>query len=177
VSFVTKHSAGLLPFVIERRGVRPALRVMLVHPGGPYWARKDSGAWSICKGEVDEREPDLAAAARREFQEEVGQAPPEGEWLPLGEVTQGGGKRVTAWAVEGHVDVASLTSNAFAIEWPPRSGKLQEFPEIDRAEWFSVDEAREKILKGQLAFLDTLVDVVGGGHDPSNGAAREAHGT
>jgi predicted NUDIX family NTP pyrophosphohydrolase len=161
VSLVPKHSAGLLPFVIEPTGRRPMLRVMLVHPGGPYWARKDAGAWSICKGEVDEREPDLAAAARREFEEEVGQAPPAGEWVPLGELTQPGGKRVTAWAVEGHVDVGSLTSNPFEIEWPPRSGRVQEFPEIDRAEWFSVDEAREKILKGQLAFLDALVEVVG----------------
>ena len=131
-----------------------SLEVFLVHPGGPFWAKKDSGAWSIPKGEYTEGE-DPRAAALREFEEETGWAP-RGEFLPLGQIRQAGGKIVTAWAFEGDCDPASIRSNTFSIEWPPRSGKAQEFPEIDRAAWFPLEIAREKILKGQTAFLDRL---------------------
>ena len=127
---------------------------MLVHPGGPFWAKKDLGAWSIPKGLADEGE-DLLAAAKREFLEETGMAV-EGEFLDLGTHKQPGGKIVVAWAHEGDFDPASLKSNTFAIEWPPRSGKTAEFPEVDRAAWFSIDEALEKINKGQKPIIAAL---------------------
>jgi predicted NUDIX family NTP pyrophosphohydrolase len=152
---MAKISAGILLFRRRSTGVE----VMLVHPGGPFWARKDAGAWSIPKGLVDEGE-DLLAAAKREFLEETGMAV-EGEFLDLGTHKQPGGKTIIAWAHEADFDPASLKSNTFAIEWPPRSGKTTEFPEVDRAAWYSIDEALEKINKGQrpiIAALETPTD-------------------
>jgi predicted NUDIX family NTP pyrophosphohydrolase len=131
-----------------------ALEVFLVHPGGPFWARKDTGAWSIPKGEIDRAEEPLAVA-RREFVEETG-FPAEGEVRPLAPVTQAGGKIVHAWAVEGDADPAKLQSNTFTIEWPPRSGRQKAFPEVDRAAWFRLDVARQKINPAQVALLDEL---------------------
>jgi predicted NUDIX family NTP pyrophosphohydrolase len=147
---MAKISAGILLF--RRRP--PDLEVMLVHPGGPFWAKKDLGAWSIPKGLADEGE-DLLAAANREFLEETG-ATVEGEFLDLGAHKQPGGKIVVAWAHESEFDPALLKSNTFAIEWPPRSGKTAEFPEVDRAAWFSIDEALEKINKGQKPIIAAL---------------------
>lgn len=147
-----KRSAGLLMY--RRRN--DLVEVLLAHPGGPFWTKKDLGAWSIPKGEFDSEEDSLAAA-KREFAEETGIVP-EGDFMALGEVKQAGGKIVTAWAVEGDCDASSLKSNMFSVEWPPRSGRMAEFPEVDRWEWFSVDEARERILAGQKAFLKRLVE-------------------
>ena len=129
-----------------------------MHPGGPFWAKKDLGAWSIPKGEYEEGEDGLAAA-RREFSEETGFAV-DGEFVEVGTVRQAGGKVVTAWAVEGEFDAALLQSNVFEMEWPPRSGRLQEFPEVDRSGWFSMEEARERILKGQVGLLEMLCVVL-----------------
>jgi predicted NUDIX family NTP pyrophosphohydrolase len=150
-------SAGLLLY--RRRQGR--IEVLLGHMGGPFWARKDERAWSIPKGEHPEAE-DALAAARREFAEETGTPPPDGPTLDLGEVRQSGGKRVTAWAVEGDLDPAAVKSNTFLLEWPPRSGRRQEFPEIDRAGWFDLDTARRKIVKGQVALVDRLEERLGG---------------
>lgn len=125
-----------------------------MHPGGPFWAKKDAGAWTIPKGEYGDGEEPLAAA-RREFEEETGSAV-DGEFLALGEVKQSGGKVVTAWAIERDLDATSIRSNTFSMEWPPRSRKIREFPEIDRANWFSVGEAREKLIPAQTAFLERL---------------------
>jgi predicted NUDIX family NTP pyrophosphohydrolase len=147
---MAKVSAGILLF--RRRP--PDLEVMLVHPGGPFWAKKDLGAWSIPKGLADEGE-DLLAAAKREFLEETG-VTVEGEFLDLGAHKQPGGKIVVAWAHEGDFDPALLKSNTFAIEWPPRSGKTAEFPEVDRAAWYSIDEALEKINNGQKPIVAAL---------------------
>lgn len=144
-----KRSAGLL---LYRR--RTGLEVFLVHPGGPFWAKKDLGAWSIPKGEYADNEEPLAAA-QREFAEETGQAV-SGAFLELGTVRQPSGKLVTAWAVEGEFDPASLVSNTCTIEWPPRSGKSLEIPEVDRGAWFPLDAAREKLIAGQRPFLDAL---------------------
>jgi predicted NUDIX family NTP pyrophosphohydrolase len=132
--------------------------VLLAHPGGPYWARKDEGAWSIPKGEiVDDEEP--LAAARREFEEEMGH-PAQGEFLPLDPLKQPSGKLVLAWAVCCDFDPSTLESNTFSMEWPLKSGLQEQFPEIDRAAWFPIDVARQKILKGQAPFLDQLLAVV-----------------
>jgi predicted NUDIX family NTP pyrophosphohydrolase len=147
---VTRSSAGLLLF----RVVEGVLQVLLVHPGGPFWARKDLGAWSMPKGEIDPGEAPLDAA-RREFTEETG-GTADGHFVPLGVRPQSSGKVVHAWAVEGDFDPARLTSAAFSMEWPPRSGRHQSFPEVDRAEWFDLPTARLKIIKGQAAFLDDL---------------------
>ena len=139
-----------------------ALELLLVHPGGPFWARKDDGAWSIPKGEYEETE-DPQAAALREFEEELGQPLPvldHSTLTELGSARQPGGKVVTAWAAEGDLDAAGIVSNTFELEWPPRSGKLQQFPEVDRAAWFTVDEARTKILRGQLPLIDALTDTI-----------------
>ena len=144
-------SAGLLLYRV--RDGEP--EVLLGHMGGPFWARKDERAWSIPKGEYGDDE-DALAAARREFAEETGSAPPDGEALALGEVRQSGGKRVVAWALAGDLDPATVRSNTFVMEWPPRSGRQQEFPEIDRAEWFGLGTARSKVVKGQVALLDAL---------------------
>ena len=137
-----------------RRGAQ-GLEVLLVHPGGPFWARKDLGAWSIPKGEYTGRDDPLAAAIR-EFAEETG-THPQGELLPLGELTQPGRKIVTAFAVEGDFDTATLKSNTFELEWPPKSGRKATFPEVDRAEWFSLEMARAKILQVQREFISRLL--------------------
>jgi predicted NUDIX family NTP pyrophosphohydrolase len=147
-----RSSGGILLFR-ERGG---ALEVLLVHPGGPYWARKDEGAWSIPKGEHGPGD-DALEAARREFTEELGSAA-YGQAIPLGEVKQKGGKVVAAWAVRGELDPATARSNTFEMEWPPRSGRLQSFPEVDRAEWFTLEVARKKMNPAQQAFLDRLVE-------------------
>jgi predicted NUDIX family NTP pyrophosphohydrolase len=139
------------------RYVGSRLEVLLVHPGGPYWRRKDEGAWSIPKGEMDAGE-DAVSAASREFTEETGVAL-AGPLEPLGEIRQRGGKRVIAFAVKGDLDVESIKSNTFEIEWPPKSGKMQTFPEIDRAGWFDLPAAHAKILEGQRPFLDRLAEV------------------
>jgi predicted NUDIX family NTP pyrophosphohydrolase len=148
-------SAGILMY----RLAGPQLEVLLVHPGGPYWRRKDDGAWSIPKGELDAGE-DPADAARREFAEETGVAR-IGALQSLGEIRQRGGKRVFAFAAEGDVDVQAITSNRFEIEWPPKSGKMQAFPEIDRAEWFGLPAAHRKILESQRPLLDRLAELIG----------------
>lgn len=148
-------SAGILLYRI----VDGAVEVLLVHPGGPFWAKRDSGVWSIPKGEYGEGE-DPVACAMREFEEELG-APlpvPAEALVALGEVRQRGGKLVTAWAAEGDFDPAKLRSNTFTMEWPPRSGKQQEFPEVDRAGWFPPDKAKEKLLPAQAPFVDRLLD-------------------
>ncbi len=150
-----KRSAGIL--VYRRRG--GDLELLLVHPGGPFWAKKDVGAWSIPKGEYAAGEEPLAAA-RREFEEETG-TPIEGRFIPLGELTQRGGKIVTAFAVEADFDPASLRSNVFELEWPPRSGRRQSFPEIDRTAWFAPAEARRKILASQSEFITRLLAALG----------------
>ncbi len=145
-----KISAGILLW--RKRG---GLEVFLVHPGGPFWAKKDLGAWSIPKGEIDEGEDPLTAA-RREFEEETGFAI-DGDFQPLAPLKQPSGKVIVAFAVEGDCDPAQLRSNTFELEWPPKSGRRAEFPEVDRAAWFDVEEARTRIIKGQVAFLDELL--------------------
>jgi len=134
------------------------LQVLLAHPGGPFWARKDAGAWSIPKGEYGPEE-DTLAAAQREFLEELGIVP-QGQCQPLGEVTQKGGKVVTAFALQGDLDIDAIVPGTFEMEWPPKSGRRQRFPEVDRAAWFDLDEARSKIVPAQAAFLDRLVALV-----------------
>ncbi len=152
---MAKLSAGLL---LYRR--RPAgIEVFLVHPGGPFWARKDAGAWSIPKGEPAPGE-DLLDCARREFREETG-FDAGGVAAPLPPVRQAGGKAVHGWAVEGDCDAAAVRSNTFALEWPPRSGRMQDFPEIDRAQWFDLATARLKLNRGQLPLLDALERLLG----------------
>ncbi|HJS95500.1 MAG TPA: NUDIX domain-containing protein, partial [Solirubrobacteraceae bacterium] len=149
-------SAGLL--LHRRRGEQ--LEVLLVHPGGPAWAGRDAGAWSVPKGEYLDGEDPLAAA-RREFEEELGTAPPEGEAKDLGEIRQKSGKRVHAWALPGDLDTTEIHSNTFMFQWPPRSGKMIEIPEVDRAEWFRLETAREKINSGQVPLLDRLEQLLG----------------
>jgi predicted NUDIX family NTP pyrophosphohydrolase len=144
-------SAGI---VLHRRRAGE-LQVLLVHPGGPAWARRDLGAWSIPKGEYEPPE-DALSAARREFQEELGTPPPDGPVTDLGEIRQRAGKRVRAWALAGDLDVTNIASNTVPFEWPPRSGKMIEIPEVDRAEWFGLAQAREKINVGQVPLLDRL---------------------
>jgi predicted NUDIX family NTP pyrophosphohydrolase len=147
---VAKRSAGLLMY----RRKEPGLEVFLVHPGGPFWAKKDLGAWSIPKGEYVENEEPLAAA-RREFEEETGIAV-DGEFVDLGEIRQAGGKLVKAWAIEGDLGADRLVSNLVEMEWPPRSGRKVKFPEVDRGSWFTLPEAREKILASQKPVLERL---------------------
>ncbi|MFD7611583.1 NUDIX domain-containing protein [Streptomyces sp. NPDC059828] len=148
---MAKRSAGLLIF----RAAGPEVEVLIAHMGGPFWASRDAGAWSIPKGEYGpEEEPE--AAARREFEEELGLPAPAGERLPLGESRQPGGKLVTVWAVEGDLDPEGLEPGMFSMEWPPRSGVLREFPEIDRVGWFSLERAAELLVPGQRIFLDRL---------------------
>jgi predicted NUDIX family NTP pyrophosphohydrolase len=150
-----RTSAGL---VLYRRGA--AIEVLLGHMGGPYFARKDDGAWSIPKGEYDETERALDAA-RREFAEEIGVPAPEGDYVDLGSVKQRNGKLVTAWAVEGDFDPERLVCNTFELEWPPRSGRVQTFPELDRVAWFDVPSARGKALSSQGELFDRLVAALG----------------
>jgi predicted NUDIX family NTP pyrophosphohydrolase len=150
---VASRSAGILLYRLAD-GVR---EVLLVHPGGPFWARRDAGAWSIPKGEYGDGE-DPRACALREFEEETGTRLPARELIELGSITQKGGKTVTAWAVEGDLDADSVRSNTFTMEWPPRSGRQAEFPEIDRAAWFGMDAAREKLLPAQTELLDRLLE-------------------
>jgi predicted NUDIX family NTP pyrophosphohydrolase len=152
---VAKRSAGILLY----RTAGDAPEVLLVHPGGPFWARKDAGAWSIPKGEYGDDE-DPRACALREFEEETGRALPPAELIDLGNVKQKGGKVVTAWAAEGDLDAESVRSNTFTMEWPPRSGRTAEFPEIDRAGWFGIDAAREKLVPAQAELLDRLLERV-----------------
>jgi predicted NUDIX family NTP pyrophosphohydrolase len=152
---MAKRSAGIL---IYRRGQR-GLELLLVHPGGPFWKKRDIGAWSIPKGEYLAGE-DPITVAMREFEEETG-ARPTGDLQPLGEVVQKGGKIVAAWAVESDLDPAKIKSNTFEIEWPPKSGRKATFPEIDQAAWFSPDEARAKILPSQKPFIERLVEIYG----------------
>jgi predicted NUDIX family NTP pyrophosphohydrolase len=149
-----RASAGLVLYRV-RYG---ALEVLLVHPGGPFWARKDLGAWTIPKGEV-EPEEDQLAAARREFEEELGFSP-NGEFVRLGTITQKAGKVVQAWALEGDCDTAAIESDSFTIEWPPKSGKQQAFPEVDRAAFFSIEEAKRKINPAQVELLSRLQEIM-----------------
>ena len=151
---MAKRSAGILMY----RGSGPELRLLLVHPGGPFWAKKDEGAWSIPKGEFDAEEEPLACAIR-EFEEELGRRPQAaGAFLDLGELVQPSGKAITAWGVEGDFDPSALKSNLFELEWPPRSGKIQRFPEVDRASFFPLEDARRKINVAQTVFLDRLIE-------------------
>ena len=150
-----KVSAGLLMYRV-RAG---ELEFLLAHPGGPFWKNRDAGAWTIPKGEIQPGEEPLAAA-RREFEEEIG-TKPDGEFIPLKPVTQKGGKLVHAWAFEGAFDATSLQSNTFQMEWPPRSGKFQTCPEVDQARFFGMAEAKEKINQAQIAFLEELAGVLG----------------
>ena len=149
-----KKSAGLLLY----RHKHDFVEVLLVHPGGPFWRNKDEGAWTIPKGEFDDEDP--VEAARREFQEETGSAPPDGQYIPLTPIKQKNGKIVHAWAVEGDFDPANLNSNLFETEWPPKSGRTQKFPEVDRAEWFAPDIAKRKVLSGQGALIEELVQAL-----------------
>jgi predicted NUDIX family NTP pyrophosphohydrolase len=150
---MARRSAGLLLYRIGDGG--PEL--LLVHPGGPFWAGKDAGVWSLPKGEYEDGD-DPRAAAVREFEEETGTAPPAGELIELGSVTQKNGKRVIAWAAEGDLNAGAIRSNTFTMEWPPRSGRRQEFPEVDRAAWFGPDAARQKLNPAQAAFVDRLIE-------------------
>jgi predicted NUDIX family NTP pyrophosphohydrolase len=152
-----KQSAGLLLY----RNVYGSLEVFLVHPGGPFWAKKDDGAWSIPKGEIAEGE-DALQAAKREFREETGFAA-DGTFEALEPVKQAGGKTVYAWSIEGDVDASAIGSNTFSMEWPPRSGKMQEFAEVDRGGWFDLAVARKKILKGQIPLLEQFAQRCGAG--------------
>ncbi|TMD17215.1 MAG: NUDIX domain-containing protein [Chloroflexi bacterium] len=146
-----KESAGLLLY--RTRDGRP--EVLLVHPGGPFWRRRDEGAWSIPKGEIEPGETP-AEVARREFHEELGQWPPDGELTPLGSIRQAGGKVVHAWAAEGDFDIDRVESVSFELEWPPRSGRTQQFPEVDKAGWFDLDAGRRMVLAAQKTFIDRL---------------------
>jgi predicted NUDIX family NTP pyrophosphohydrolase len=151
---MAKKSAGLLMYRLQGG----SLEVLLVHSGGPYWVNRQWHAWSIPKGEIDPGE-DTFAAAKREFEEETGQRP-TGTFIPLQPIRQASGKLVFAWAFEGNFDPAHLHSNTFCIEWPPRSGTLQEFPEVDQAAWFSLKEAKKRIIKAQAQFLEELANLI-----------------
>ncbi|HEV8546933.1 MAG TPA: NUDIX domain-containing protein [Candidatus Limnocylindrales bacterium] len=152
----TRTSAGILLY----RRHDGALEVLLAHPGGPFFRTKDEGHWTIPKGEVDPGEA-LVAVARREFEEETGHPPPEGELLDLGSIVQKGGKVVYAWALEGDLDAAAAVSNIFELVWPPGSGRLQVFPEIDRVEWFAPDEARRRVKPTQIPLIERLEAALG----------------
>ena len=157
-----KYSAGLLIY----RKKSNQIEVLIAHMGAPWWAKKDVGAWSIPKGEYSDTE-DPEATAEREFEEELGIKPPQGERYELGVIKQNNNKNVVAWALEGDLDVRHTTSNTFKVEWPPRSGKIQEFPEIDRADWFSLEEAAQKLIPAQVEFLQRLAEKLGVKFNPS----------
>ncbi|MGW5633981.1 NUDIX domain-containing protein [Streptomyces sp. NPDC003832] len=149
-----KYSAGLLLFRRAPEGVE----VLLGHMGGPFWAGRETGAWGVPKGEYEPESETAWDAARREFQEELGLPPPDGEAVPLGEVRQSNGKLVTVWAIEADLDPGTVTPGTFRMEWPPRSGLTEEFPELDRVAWFGLDRAHEVIVSAQGAFLDRLAE-------------------
>jgi predicted NUDIX family NTP pyrophosphohydrolase len=155
---VPKLSAGLLLYRIKDHGTE----VLLAHPGGPLWSKRDDGVWTVPKGEVEGGD-DPGATAEREFAEELGAPPPPGPRLDLGQVIQKSGKVVRVWAVAGDFDASTTTSNTFEMQWPKGSGQIQEFPEIDRAAWFTLDEARSKLIEAQTAFLDRLALALDGG--------------
>ena len=156
-----KASAGLLLYRL-----RDGLEVFLIHPGGPFWSKRDFGAWSVPKGEFTAGDDPLHAA-KREFTEETGFVI-DGEFRRLAPVKQSGGKLVHAWAIEADCDASRARSNLFSVEWPPKSGRMQQFPEVDRAEWFAVDEARRRINKGQVALLDQLVSILEPATNPNS---------
>jgi predicted NUDIX family NTP pyrophosphohydrolase len=157
-----KRSAGLLVY----RWIDGQPELLLVHPGGPYWAKKDDGAWSLPKGEY-EPEEDPFEVALREFREEIGTNPPDPRSpVFLGELSQPSGKRVSVWALPGDLDVGKVESNTFTLEWPPGSGRMREFPEVDRAGWFGLESARRKILRGQVGFIDRLAELLKAGPSP-----------
>lgn len=151
---MAEHSGGILAY----KYVCGKLEVMLAHPGGPYWAKKDDAAWSIPKG-LQEGTESILETAKREFEEETGYKVQEG-LLELGTIKQNSKKQITIFAVEMEIDVTEVKSNLFEMEWPPKSGKIQTFPENDKAQWFTIEEARKKIFKGQIGFLDTLVELL-----------------
>ena len=159
-----KQSAGLLVY----RQSNGRLEVLIAHMGGPFHAKKDYGHWSIPKGEYDEGE-DPKQVARREFGEELGKAVPDGDWLELGSIEYKNKKRVLIWAIEGNLDATHTTSNTFKMEWPPGSGKTQEFPEIDRAGWYGIDEAAKKLVPAQAEFLERLAEKLGKKFDRASG--------
>jgi predicted NUDIX family NTP pyrophosphohydrolase len=148
-----KQSSGLLIY----RQISAELEVLLVHPGGPFWAKKDKGAWGVPKGEYETGDDPLVAA-RREFEEEIGQPAPKAETIELGEMKRQDGKVIKVWAVEGHLDVSVIKSNNFTMEWPPKSGNMQDFPEVDAANWFKLSEAVTKLHKGQAVFIERLAN-------------------
>ena len=158
MSVRSRRSAGILLF---RRRPEDVVEVLLAHPGGPLWAKKDEGAWTVPKGEFHEGE-EAWAVAQREFEEETGHPPPAGEPIELGEIRQKGGKLVNAWALEGDLDPASAHSNTFPLEWPPRSGRWITVPEIDRVEWFAPEHARRRIKDSQIPFIERLLDALRG---------------
>ncbi|GAA1601520.1 MULTISPECIES: NUDIX domain-containing protein [Streptomyces] len=161
----TKRSAGLLLFretgAAPGSGAAPPVEVLLGHMGGPLWERRDAGGWAIPKGEYEPDEAPLDAA-RREFTEEIGLPPPEGPYLPLGEARMPSGKQVVIWAVRADLDPALMVPGTFLMEWPPRSGRTQEFPELDRVAWFTPQEAKAKLIASQVAFVDRLVELLAG---------------
>jgi predicted NUDIX family NTP pyrophosphohydrolase len=152
---MAKFSAGILVY----RNISTQVEVLLAHPGGPFWAKKDSGAWSIIKGEYGQDEKAFDAA-KREFKEETSHDAPDGDYLELGEIKRKDGKTICVWAVAADFELKTIKSNTFEMEWPPRSGRLQEFPENDRAEWFNLDDAVGKINKDQIVFLERLVEIL-----------------
>jgi predicted NUDIX family NTP pyrophosphohydrolase len=152
----SRRSAGILLY----RRAGDGLEVLLVHPGGPFWAKRDAGAWSVPKGEYEGGEDPLTAA-RREFEEELGTGVPDGDAIDLGEITQKSGKLVRAWALEGDLNADEIKSNTFELDWPPRSGQTKSFPEVDRAGWFTLERAREKLNPAQVALLERLKERVG----------------
>jgi predicted NUDIX family NTP pyrophosphohydrolase len=166
---MAKQSAGILLY----RTKNSIVEVLLVHPGGPFWAKKDQGAWSIPKGEFTDSEEPLVAA-KREFREELGQPAPKGTYIELGQAKQSGGKVVFAWAYESDLNISSIHSNTFTMEWPPRSGKQQEFPEVDKAAWVSLDQAAQKLVKGQVPLLETLADKLGKAVAPKTPPIQES---
>ncbi|QBI53367.1 NUDIX domain-containing protein [Streptomonospora litoralis] len=163
---MAKTSAGLL---LYRHGAAGSVEVLIGHMGGPFWAKKDERGWSVPKGEYSAEEDPLAAA-RREFAEELGRPAPAGDPFALGEVRQSGGKTITCFALEGDFDTSRIDGNTFELEWPPRSGRVREFPEIDRAAWFDLDTARTKLVKGQVRLVDLLARELGVQEDVGAGS-------